>query len=386
MNHSLDSFAPNETKAPGLAPTFTVSDFVATINQTLSGAYPEVEVVGEVSSFSINQGKFVFFDLKDETAVVGCFLMVFSLRVPLEDGMKVKVKATPKLTNKGQFSLTVKKIELSGEGSLKRAYELLKAKLEKEGLFDPARKRPLPKYPQKVGIITSEDSAGYGDFVKIANARWGGVDFHLAHVQVQGESAPNQIIKALEYMNEMSEIPDVVVLIRGGGSLEDLAVFNDEKLVRAVASSRAPTLVGIGHETDATLIDSVADVRASTPSNCAEILLHDRISYSHAINALEHQVHSSMERLIEGQRREFMQRIDEAMNSIIESAQMRLESFTRTLRGYDPSQALRRGYAVARLGGKVLKSGEGLRVGSLVVLELSDTLIDTEVKNVSPKQ
>lgn len=382
-NNNIDLFSQ---EAPGMAPTFTVSGFVSAINQTLNTAYPDVEVEGEVSSFNINQGKFVFFDLKDEQASVGCFLMAFNLRVPLEDGMKVKVKATPKLTNKGRFSLTVKKIELSGEGTLKRAYELLKAKLEKEGLFDLARKRPLPLFPRSVGVIASETSAGWTDFQKISNELWGGVEFHLAHVQVQGESSPRQIIAALEHMNEMTNLPDAVVLIRGGGSLEDLSAFNDEQVARAVATSRIPTLVGIGHEVDVTLAGLAADERASTPSNAAQILLPDRREYAGILERWSTGLTAAMNRIVEGRRKEFMQRIDEAMQSVFDSTQTQLESLTRTLRGYDPKQALARGYAVARAGGKVLKSGKDLKVGSLVMLELSDANIDTEVKNVSKKQ
>lgn len=386
MVRNLDLFDSGELGPPGMAPTFTVSGFVAVINQTLGNAYPDVEVEGEVSSFNINQGKFVFFDLKDDEASVGCFLMAFNLRVPLEDGMKVKVKATPKLTNKGKFSLTVKKIELTGEGTLKRAYELLKAKLEKEGLFDPARKRPLQKFPKSVGVIASESSAGWSDFQKIADELWGGVEFQLAHVQVQGESAPNQIIAALEYMNQMSTLPDVVVLIRGGGSLEDLSAFNDEQVARAIATSRVPTLVGVGHEVDITLAGLAADERASTPSNAAQILLPDRAEYANILQRWSTQLTMSMNRIVEGRRKEFVLAMNEAMSSIIEHTQSKLVSLNRTLRGYDPKQALQRGYAVARMGGKVLRSGKGLKSGSLLVLELSDCILDTEVKNVSSKQ
>ncbi len=386
MSRNLDLFSPEETELPGSAPTFTVSGFVAAINQTLSGAYPDVEVEGEVSSFNINQGKFVFFNLKDETASVSCFLMAFNLRVPLEDGMKVKVKAIPKLTDKGRFSLSVKKIELSGEGTLKRAYELLKAKLNEEGLFDPARKRLLPQFPEQVGVIASETSAGYSDFQKIADELWGGVEFRLAHVQVQGESAPDQIITALEYMNEMPSLPDVVVLIRGGGSLEDLAAFNDEQVARAVATSRVPTLVGIGHEVDVTLAGLAADVRASTPSNAAQLLLPDRAEYSNILKRWAAQILSSMNRLVEGRRREFIQAMNEAMSSLLADTQAKLDSLVRTLRGYDPKQALLRGYAIARSEGSILKSGKGLKIESVVVLELSDVMLDTEVKNVSKKQ
>ncbi len=385
MENNLDFFNPEDGELPGLAPTFTVSEFVAAINQTLDMAYPDVEVEGEVSGFSINQGKFVFFDLKDESASVSCFLMAFNLRVPLEDGMKIKVKATPKLTNKGRFSLTVKKIELSGEGTLKRAYEILKAKLEKEGLFDPARKRPLPQFPKKVGIIASETSAGYMDFQKIANELWGGVEFQLAHVQVQGEAASNQIIAAIEYMNEMTDLPEVIVVLRGGGSLEDLAAFNDEQVARAVATSRVPTLVGVGHEVDITLAGLAADVRASTPSNAAQLLLPDRVEYANILERWKSQLSSSMNRLIDGNRKELLQLIEESMNQLLDNTQLKLDSLSRTLRGYDPRQALKRGYAVARVDGKVLRSGKGLKIGSVVMLELSDAILDTEVKNVSKK-
>ncbi len=385
MENNLDFFNPEDGELPGLAPTFTVSEFVAAINQTLDMAYPDVEVEGEVSGFSINQGKFVFFDLKDESASVSCFLMAFNLRVPLEDGMKIKVKATPKLTNKGRFSLTVKKIELSGEGTLKRAYEILKAKLEKEGLFDPARKRPLPQFPKKVGIIASETSAGYMDFQKIANELWGGVEFQLAHVQVQGEAASNQIIAAIEYMNEMTDLPEVIVVLRGGGSLEDLAAFNDEQVARAVATSRVPTLVGVGHEVDITLAGLAADVRASTPSNAAQLLLPDRVEYANILERWKSQLSSSMNRLIDGKRKELLQLIEESMNQLLDNTQLKLDSLSRTLRGYDPRQALKRGYAVARVDGKVLRSGKGLKIGSVVMLELSDAILDTEVKNVSKK-
>src|SRR5664279_3322909 len=156
-------------------PTFSVSDFIALTNQTLEYAYPIVEVEGEISSFKVNQGKFVFFDIKDAGASVGCFMTVWQLRIPIEDGMKVIVTATPKLTQWGKFSLTVKAVLPSGEGALKKSFELLKAKLEQEGLFLEDRKRTLPPIPQHVAVISSTQSAGYADFMKIVNDRWGGL-------------------------------------------------------------------------------------------------------------------------------------------------------------------------------------------------------------------
>ena len=199
---------------------FGVSDFIALTNQTLEYAYPSVAIEGEVASFKVNQGKWVFFDLKDEQSSVGCFMSLYSLRVPIQDGMKVIVTASPKLTNWGKFSLTVRAIRPVGEGALKKSFELLKAKLEGEGLFAPERKRSLPQVPHHIGVISSTQAAGYADFVKILNDRWGGIKIDVAQVQVQGEAAPDQIIRAIRYFNEQAELPEVLVVIRGGGSAD----------------------------------------------------------------------------------------------------------------------------------------------------------------------
>jgi exodeoxyribonuclease VII large subunit len=257
-------------------PIFNVSDLLASLNQTLEYAYPAVDVEGEVASFKVNQGKFVFFDLKDASGSVGCFMTVWQLRMPIEDGMKVIVRATPKLTAWGKFSLTIQSIRPSGEGSIKKSYELLKAKLDSEGLFSPDRKRTLPPLPAHIAVISSTQAAGYADFITIINERWGGLTIEVAHTQVQGEGAADQMIRALEYFNSQQSLPEVIVLIRGGGSADDLAAFNDETLVRAIAASRVPTVVGVGHEIDETLADFVADVRAATPSNAAQIIVPDK--------------------------------------------------------------------------------------------------------------
>ena len=153
----------------------TVSELRDFVNQTLSYAYPSVVVEGEITGFKINQDKWVFFDIKDASGSLGCFMSLFNLRVPIEDGMKVVIRAAPKVTPWGKFSLTVQSIRPSGEGSLKKSFELLKAKLEKEGLFAPERKRVLPEMPSHIAVISSTQAAGYADFIKILNERWGGV-------------------------------------------------------------------------------------------------------------------------------------------------------------------------------------------------------------------
>lgn len=358
---------------------YSVSDFIAITNQTLEYAYPSVEIEGEVASFKVNQGKFVFFDIKDAGGSIGCFMTVWQMRVPIEDGMKVILTATPKLTQWGKFSLTVKTVRPSGEGALKKSFELLKAKLDKEGLFAPTRKRALPVIPRHIAVISSVQSAGYADFIKILGDRWGGLQIDVAHVQVQGTSAPDQIIRALQYFNQRDEVPEVVVIIRGGGSADDLSAFNDELLVRAIASSRIPTLVGVGHETDESLSDLAADVRAATPSNAAQILVPDK---NEIIRAVRYQVRSLLPRVesVVAQQSDVVRAI---LSDMLERTDTRinqqLEHLTATrsiLAQLDPQTVLARGYALIRGAQKV---------GGMIEIETNTTIIKAEVKNVQTK-
>lgn len=279
----------------------TPSDFIAVVNQTLEYAYSSVMIVGEVASFKVNQGKWVFFDIKDEESSVSCFMSVWSLRQPLEDGMKVVVRGVPKLTKWGKFSLTVSAVQPVGEGSLKKAFEMLKKKLAGEGLFDEAKKRPIPEDLTKLGVISSTQAAGYADFIKIVNARWGGMKIQVAHTQVQGMDAPDQIIRALRYFNECGEV-QMIALLRGGGSADDLSCFNDEQLVRAVAASKIPVICGIGHEVDESLCDLACDVRASTPSNAAEMLTPNREEEGAKVERMVRQMRQAVTQEIEHRR------------------------------------------------------------------------------------
>ena len=362
-----------------VTPQFSVSEFVATLNQTLEYAYPLVEIEGEVASFKVNQQKFVFFDLKDAGASVGCFMTVWQLRVPIEDGMKVVIRANAKLTQWGKFSLTVQSIRPSGEGSIKKSFDILKAKLETEGLFDEARKRRLPAMPSHIGVISSTQAAGYADFIKILYNRFGGVSVDVAHVQVQGEVAPDQIMRAIEYFNTSTDLPEVLVIIRGGGSADDLSTFNDERLVRAIAASRIPTLVGVGHEVDITLADLAADVRAATPSNAAQIVVPDR---QEILQRLSHQrvrvlsyVDMAIDRVgkeVEGKRVSLVRALDGHVDDNV----LRLAHVKERLTAYNPRRVLARGYAI--LTGKV-------QVGETVMIERYNDMIKAEVRNVTKK-
>ena len=186
---------------------FSVSDFVAVSNDIFEKSFPSVLIEGEVSSFKINQKKFVFFDLKDEQSSLSCFMTVWQMRFPLEDGMKIVAEARPRLTAWGKFSLTVERVMPKGEGNLKKSFDILKQKLAREGLFDEDRKRDLPQNPQRIAVISSTQAAGFADFVKIINERWSGLKIRVAHTQVQGLVAADQIIRAIEYFNSCEELP-----------------------------------------------------------------------------------------------------------------------------------------------------------------------------------
>ena len=360
-------------------PAFTPTDFINVVNQTLDYAYSSVMIEGEVASFKVNQGKWVFFDLKDEESSVSCFMTLYQMRMPLEDGMKVVVRATPKLTKWGKFSLTIQAIKPVGEGSLKKAFEILKKKLTSEGLFDPAKKRELPKDLTRLGVISSTQAAGYADFVKIINARWGGINIQVAHTQVQGMDAPDQIIRALKYFNEKSEV-QAIAIIRGGGSADDLSCFNDEELVRAVASSKIPVITGIGHEVDESLADLAADQRGSTPSNVAEILTPDRKDVKKRVRAIIEQFGRTLGQRIEGEKNtvaDKIARIREFVLMKIDEHRRLLESQMKILAAHDPEKVLKQGYAI--LDGRI-------SLGNVVKITTFKKEIKAEVKEINERK
>ncbi len=334
-----------------MQPIFSVSDFLASVNQTFEYAYPSVEVEGEVASFKINQNKWVFFDIKDIGGSVGCFMSVYQLRVPVQDGMKVIVRAQLKITQWGKFSLTIQAIRPSGEGSIKKSYDLLKKKLDEEGLFAPERKRILPAIPRHIAVISSTQAAGYADFIKIINDRWGGMRVDVAHTLVQGMDAPDQIIRAIKYFNEQADLPEVMVIIRGGGSADDLSCFNDEKLVREIAASRVPVVVGVGHEVDETLADLAADVRAATPSNAAQIIVPDkREIIANAVGAMR-LIGNATQAQLTATRAQVEDLLKGMLQRINDDWHLKQDWLGRTvtlLQAYNPEVVLARGYAIVR--------------------------------------
>jgi exodeoxyribonuclease VII large subunit len=238
----------------------------------------------------------------------------------LEEGTLVHLYGYPSLHEKsGNFSIAAQRIIPTGEGALKIAFDKLKEKLEQEGLFRPERKRFIPEFPQHIGLITAKGSEAYKDFIKITSQRMGGLKIHFYPVTVQGRGSVESIVNAVSYFNENMPFLDVLVVCRGGGSLEDLQSFNDEKVVHALFSSKAPVVTGIGHEGDVTLADLVADLRASTPSNAAELIVRDRedvfreIEYSKEI--IEKEVKTLLE--VSDQIKRIPERLEDSMSGLL---------------------------------------------------------------------
>lgn len=370
-------------------PTLTPTDFVAIANQTLEYAFGIVNIEGELASFRVSKGKWVYFDVKDETAKVSCFASVYALPGPLKDGMMVKIAGSPRLHPQFGFSVTVQTIQPSGEGSIKKAFEMLKAKLLAEGLFSESRKRFLPYPPKRIALVTSRESAAYADFTKILAARWPYLAVDVYDTQVQGESAPALLASAIQTANADS-VADILVVTRGGGSADDLSAFNDERVVRSIASSRIPTVVAIGHEVDESLSELTADMRASTPSNAAELIVPDKIAeYRNILSAraqllnLANNYISTEIGNIRNIRLSVLGRLQNAQNL----AQKQLDSSNLLLKAYSPEAALARGYAIVRNGtGKLVKSAYGLNVNDELNIEVAKAMLTAQIKSIKNKE
>lgn len=367
----------------------SVSEFVALLNQTLEFAFSGVLITGEMANLRVSKNRWVYFDLKDENSTVKFFGTIYQLPGPLEDGMMVKVRGLPKLHNLYGFSVNIINIQLAGEGSIKRAAQLLEAKLKSEGLFEDSRKRPLMYPPSRIGLITSKQSAAYADFIKIINSRWRGIDINLIDVQVQGEVAPSQITTAIDQFNSIAEPPDVIIIIRGGGSPEDLAAFNTEQVTRAVAGSRVPTLVAVGHEIDFSLAELVADRRGSTPSNAAELLVPDRQTVLKNLIVSLHQLTLAGDIQLKSVKKELVEyvlNLSESVDSHLSEYSRYLTNSSRILNILNPESILQRGYAIVRSKQEIIKYSKQLKSGDIVNIQLAKGGFNASVANIEDKK
>lgn len=381
---------------------YSVSEFREELNELLGEVV--VAVQGEITDFHISQNRFVWFSLADDTTVVKCFMMSFQLREQLEEGMEIRAIGAPTLFKKGQMVFRPKRIEIVGDGNLQKEFERLKKQLDKEGLFDADRKRELPRFPQRIGLVTSSDAAAYTDVLRILENRWSGLSIVHAHVNVQGASAVGSIVTALEQLNDEYTDLDCIILTRGGGSLEDLAAFNSEEVARAVFASQIPVVAGVGHERDVTIADYVADVRASTPSNAAEIVVPHRddvfSEVSYKVQDMEHRLQKAlserrggvddlvqtMDSYARSQVSRFerlSQRLHFALERFgvqVQQRRQQLSSLEQLLQSLNPQHVLERGYSITRgADGTILRSAKKAKAGEKLSTTLADGVIDSTI-------
>jgi exodeoxyribonuclease VII large subunit len=267
----------------------TVSELTARIRDLLTKNFTEVAVEGEISNCRAAQSGHFYFTLKDEKAQVRCVWFKQQMRgvkIRPEDGLKCSVRGSISVYEaRGEYQIYVESMEPVGRGALQLAFEQLKKRLQAEGLFDARHKKPLPVLPSRIGLITSPTGAAVRDVVRVLRRRFPNVHLTLFPVRVQGEGAAAEIVKAVKFFNQR-EMVDVLIVGRGGGSMEDLWAFNEEIVARAIFASKIPVISGVGHETDFTIADFVADMRASTPSAAAEIVVQTRREFDTHVASL----------------------------------------------------------------------------------------------------
>ena len=258
---------------------WTIASLVAAVRAQLEREYSDAWVEGEVSNFRASEAGHIYFTLKDQNAQLSVVMFRSQaklLRFRPENGMQIVARGRVTVyEDRGQLQISAEYLEPKGAGALQVAFEQLKAKLEAEGLFDAARKKPLPSLPGRIGIVTSPQGAALQDILNIVRRRHHTVSVLIFPAQVQGDAAPGEVSAGVRYFNQTRSV-DVIIVARGGGSAEDLAAFNHEGLARVVATSEIPLISAVGHETDFTIVDFVADLRAPTPSAAAELVIRSR--------------------------------------------------------------------------------------------------------------
>lgn len=373
------------------------------------GSLQFVLVTGEISNLTVHQRSgHIYLSLKDSNSVISAVMFAGNarrLKFRLENGMKVICRGRISVYEpSGRYQLYIEDMQPDGVGALTLAFEQLKKSLAQKGLFDNAHKKPLPKFPKTIGVITSPTGAAIQDITNIIRRRFPSADIVLAPVLVQGESAPEQLVRAVNKFSA-SKIADVVIIGRGGGSAEDLWAFNDEQLAYAVYNCETPIISGVGHETDFTVCDFVADVRASTPSAAAELAVPDRqelMSYyfkqKQYISAmLDRKIKTAQLRLENQQRRMSAsspklkaeqlekqlsaksEKLTRFMNIYISDKENKLIAAKGKLDGLNPLNVLNRGYAIAEKDEKIITSSKQLKDGDDFTVILSDGKINAKV-------
>lgn len=372
----------------------------------------QVAVRGEISNYKLYPSGHHYFTLKDEQSALKCVMFkgnAMSLRFRPASGMKVialgRISVYPR---DGQYQLYVSSMAMDGIGDLYAAFEALKKKLSQQGLFDPAKKKPIPKYPKTVGIVTSSAGAAVHDILRILRRRYPLCSVRLLPVRVQGAEAPEEIVSAIRYANA-HDLADLLIVGRGGGSIEDLWAFNDERVAYAIYESHIPIISAVGHEPDVTIADYVADLRAATPSNGAELAVPDREALAQNLDAfsaamtgaLNRQLRLASQRL-EGlaaspalrsptgylDRREkdlglLKEKLLAAQNRELSKAQQKYVANVAKLDAMSPLKVLSRGYAMAQKEtGELIRSVKQTTTGESIVVSLADGKLNASILSI----
>lgn len=372
----------------------------------------QVAVRGEISNYKLYPSGHHYFTLKDEQSALKCVLFkgnAMSLRFRPASGMKVialgRISVYPR---DGQYQLYVSSMAMDGIGDLYAAFEALKKKLSQQGLFDPAKKKPIPKYPQTIGVVTSSAGAAVHDILRILRRRYPLCSVRLLPVRVQGAEAPEEIASAIRYANA-HDLADLLIVGRGGGSIEDLWAFNDERVAYAIYESHIPIISAVGHEPDVTIADYVADLRAATPSNGAELAVPDREALAQNLDAfsaamtgaLNRQLRLASQRL-EGlaaspalrsptgylDRREkdlglLKEKLLAAQNRELSKAQQKYVANVAKLDAMSPLKVLSRGYAMAQKEtGELIRSVKQTTTGESIVVSLADGKLNASILSI----
>ena len=390
---------------------YSVSSLTAELKATLEAKWTRIYVAAEIGGWRLYPSGHAYFTLKDSGAQISCVMFSSSLarckaKAGLKDGAKVLVYGNVSVyAPRGNYQLTVLAAKLVGEGDLMQKYLELKAKLEKEGLFDAARKRSLPYLPRRIGIVTSEAGAVIHDMCTVLTRRFPALEIRLFPCLVQGAEAPRTIIEGIRYFNS-DRWADLLIVARGGGSFEDLICFNDEALVREVAASKIPTISAVGHETDFTLCDFAADKRAGTPSIAAEIAVPVLSDLTSQLSTLNSQLSTSLRSRGEF----FAQRVDQLADALasaltiaqsnaerrlerlrprlmpalrlhLQRIESRLENAAAKLKAYSPYGVLDRGYSLTTAAdGSVVKDAKNIKVGDVLTTRFAKGEVESVVR------
>lgn len=389
---------------------YTVSELSQGIKYLLETSFRELWVEGEISGLKVSSLGHTYFDLKDATSnISGVMFRGFAqgLKFDLQNGLLVRVRGNITTYDKqSKYQLLAKAIEPAGVGPLQLAFEQLKKKLAAEGLFDPSRKRPIPALPQKIGVVTSPTGAAIRDILSILKRRYANMHIIIAPVKVQGPGAKEEIANAVIDLNENFPDIDVLLVGRGGGSMEDLWAFNEEIVARAIAGSRIPVISCVGHETDFTIADFVADLRAPTPSAAAELVVKSKVELAAQIAGLEKRLLQGLRIYYENLHGKFrrlassrmlanplallerpVRRLDDAVEGLFAAsaerarrAGERLNLQAAKLNALSPLFPLKKGYAIVKdAKGKAVKTAAALSPGDRLSLQFAEGRAEAEV-------